>query len=155
MAYVHVAHDCQIGDETIIANAVNMGGHVHIDNNAVIGGMCAIHQFVHIGCLAMVGASSLVLQDVLPYALVSGNPASVRDVNRIGMRRKNFPSQTIDTIHKAIILLTRKGLPLPVALERFRHEIDDCPEKEKILHFIENLSKRGLMRGEIIRNSPL
>ena len=148
MAYVHVAHDCSLGNNLIIANAANMGGHTVIDDGAIIGGLTAIHQFVHIGFGAMVGAASLVLQDVLPYALVSGNPASVHDVNRIGMRRKNIPRKSIDATHKAITILTRMGLQLRKAVSKIKNEVPITSEVERILLFIENRSARGIMRGD-------
>ncbi len=149
MAYVHIAHDCQIGNGVILANAVNMGGHTVIEDEAVIGGLTGIHQFVHIGRLAMVGAASMVLQDVLPFALVSGNPAKVRDINRVGLRRRNFPSQVIDAIHKAVIYITRRGLSLEEALSKIRSEnLDRYDEVKHILRFVENRSHRGILRGE-------
>ena len=151
MAFVHIAHDCIIGDGNILANAVNMGGHVTIGNNVIVGGITAIHQFVHIGDNAMIAASSYIMQDVLPYALVSGNPARVSDINRIGLRRKNIPSKTIDAIHKAIVILTRQGLSLQTAIEKIKSKFSLLPEIEKILDFVENRSKRGIMRGERVR----
>ena len=151
MAYCHIAHDSQIGNGTILANAVNMGGHTEIEDFAVIGGMVAIHQFVHIGSLAMVGAASYVAQDVLPYAMISGNPAKVVDINRIGLRRKNFDTRTIDEIHKAIVIIARSGLALDEAIERIKSKLNQIPEIVHILKFIENRSRRGLMRGKKIR----
>lgn len=147
MAYVHIAHDCQIGDDVIIANASNLGGHVVIGDSAVIGGVAAIHQFVHIGTGAMIGAASLVLQDVIPFALVSGNPAKVLDINRIGMRRRGFQQLNINRVHRALTIITRMGLPLKYAVQKIKDEIPSTDEIEKILVFIQNRSKRGIMRG--------
>ena len=151
MAYVHIAHDCQIGNGVILANAVNMGGHTVIEDEAIIGGLVGIHQFVHIGRLAMVGAASMVLQDVLPFALVSGNPAKVHDINRIGLRRRNFPSHIIDAIHKTVVYITRRGLSLEEALSKIRSEkLDKYDEVKHILRFVENRSCRGILRGETV-----
>ena len=150
MAYAHIAHDCKIGNGIIIANASNLGGHTEIGDFAVIGGLVGIHQFVHIGTLAMVGAGSLVRQDVLPYALVSGNPAAVRDINRIGLRRKGYSSDIIDEIHKAIVILTRKGLLLNEAIEQIKLKLRETTEVKNILEFVGNRSARGILRGEKI-----
>ncbi len=147
MAYVHIAHDCEIGDGVIIANATNMAGHTKIHSGAVIGGLVAIHQFVHIGKMAMIGASSLVLQDVLPYALVSGNPARVRDINRIGMRRRGIEPDVIDAVHRAIKIITRGGLSLKSAAEMIERELTKFDEIAEIIDFIQNRSRRGIMRG--------
>ncbi len=151
MGFSHVAHDCQLGDGIILANLAQMGGHTEIGDNAVIGGHVAIHQFVHMGLMAMVGASAMVIQDVPPYALVAGSPAKVRDINRIGLRRKDYPSSTIDSIHRAIIILCRSGLILDEAKRRIESELQSIPEIEEILRFIENRSKRGIMRGVSIK----
>ena len=152
MAFSHVAHDCQLGNGIILANAVNMGGHTAIEDFAIIGGLTAIHQFVHIGSFAMIGAASYVEQDVLPYALVAGNPAKVIDTNRIGLRRKNIDNRTIDAIHKAIVILAHSGLMLDTAVDRIKNEIQQIPEISHILKFVENRSKRAIMRGKKIRN---
>ena len=148
MAFVHVAHDCCLGNDLILANAVNMGGHVSIQDGAIIGGMTAIHQFVHIGAGAMVGASSLVLQDIVPFAMVSGNPARVFDANRIGLRRRGLDSHRIDAIHKAILIATRMGLSPDDAMRRIEHEVTMMNEIAQILDFMRGRSKRGIMRGE-------
>ena len=148
MAYVHIAHDCHLGNGIILANATNLGGHVVVEDEAVIGGLVGVHQFVHIGKLAMVGAASMVLQDVLPFALVSGNPARVHDINRVGLRRHNYPSEKIDAIHKAVTLITRKGLSLDTAVEKIRTQLPDYPEVKHILDFVNSRSHRGILRGD-------
>ena len=152
MAYVHIAHDCIIGDEVILANATNLGGHTIISDRAILGGMVAVHQFVHIGGGTMVGASSLILQDVLPFALASGNPAKIHDVNHIGMRRRGFPPDTIDTVRKTIKIITRMGMQLQNAIDKVKLEVADIPEVREILTFIENRSRRGILLGEKISN---
>jgi len=152
MGFSHVAHDCQLGNSIILANLAQMGGHTKIGDNAIIGGHVAIHQFVHIGVMAMVGASATVIQDVPPYTLVAGNPAKVHDINRIGLRRKEYPSSTIDSIHKAITILCRSGLFLDEAKRRIESGLQSNPEIEEILRFIESRSKRGIMRGISIKD---
>ncbi len=150
MAYVHIAHDCVIGNEIILANTTNLGGHTTIDDRAILGGLVAVHQFVHIGGGTMVGASSLVLQDVLPFALASGNPAKIIDVNHIGMRRRGFSPATIDAVHRTIKIIARMGMQLPNAISKVKSEVPNIPEVEEILKFIENRSRRGILRGEKI-----
>ncbi|WP_269623352.1 acyl-ACP--UDP-N-acetylglucosamine O-acyltransferase [Prochlorococcus marinus] len=90
MAYTHIAHGCNVGNEVIISNSVQVAGEVVIENRAVIGGSCGIHQFVHIGCLAMVGGMTRVDRDVPPYCLVEGHPGRMRGLNRVGIRRRNL-----------------------------------------------------------------
>ncbi len=146
MAYVHFAHDCQIGDGNIFANSAHLAGHVVVGDNVTVGGVSALHQFIHIGSYSMIGASSLVRQDILPFALVAGVPAQVIDINRVGLRRKNFNRRAIDAIHKATIYLCRSGLSLETAIEKIR-ELPPCAEVDDILSFIENRSRRGILRG--------
>lgn len=147
MAYVHVAHDCILGDNLIIANAAQLGGHVIIEDKAVIGGHSAIHQFIHVGQLSMVGASSLVLQDVLPFGLVHGIPARFVDINRIGMRRNDYTSESINSIHIATKIIARSRLSLKNAVEQVKEKLPKSTEVKKLLEFIENRSNRGILKG--------
>lgn len=134
MAYVHVAHNCVIEDCVVIANAVALAGHVHIESRAVIGGVLGIHQFVHIGRLAMVGGMSRIDRDVPPYMLVEGNPARVRSLNLVGLRRAGITQASSDrvfpTLKKAFRLLYRSGLPLNQALE----QLELLPDNEHLQH---------------------
>lgn len=134
MAYVHVAHNCVIEDYVIIANAVALAGHVHIESRAVIGGVLGIHQFVHIGRLAMVGGMSRIDRDVPPYMLIEGNPAQVRSLNLVGLRRAGITQASSDrvfpTLKKAFRLLYRSGLPLNQALE----QLELLPDNEHLQH---------------------
>lgn len=134
MAYVHVAHNCVIGDNVVIANSVALAGHVHIESRATIGGVLGVHQFVHIGRLAMVGGMSRIDRDVPPFMLVEGNPARVRSLNLVGLRRAGLidhdNGQTLQSLKKAFRLLYRSGVSLNRALE----ELDLLPHTEPIQH---------------------
>lgn len=145
MAYVHVAHDCQIGDRVILANAVNLAGHVQIDEWAGIGGMTPVHQFVRIGCHAFVGGGYRVVKDVPPYILASGEPLRYAGLNAVGLRRRNFSEDALAALKRAYKILYRSGKNVTQALEAISHEIKDVPEVEHLIQFIQN-SERGIIR---------
>ncbi|NET34745.1 MAG: acyl-ACP--UDP-N-acetylglucosamine O-acyltransferase [Cyanothece sp. SIO1E1] len=134
MAYVHVAHNCVIENQVVIANSVALAGHVQIESNAVIGGMLGIHQFVHIGRLAMVGGMSRIDRDVPPYMLVEGNPSRVRALNQVGLRRAGLMDleggKTFQLLKKAFRLLYRSGLTLDKALD----QLDMLSDTEHLQH---------------------
>lgn len=142
MAYAHVAHDCRVGDHVILANSVNMAGHVTIDDWAVVGGVVPIHQFVHIGCHAMIGGGFRVPQDVCPYALLGGYPLSVVGLNVIGLKRRGFTAAQLGPLRGAFRLLFQSGLNTTQALERIAAEIEPTAEVAKLVDFI-----RGSARG--------
>lgn len=149
MAYVHVAHNCQIGDQVIVANAVSLAGHVHIESRAVVGGVVGIHQFVQIGQLAMVGGMSRIDRDVPPYMLVEGNPARVRALNQVGLKRAGLgdQGQVMQSLKKAYKLLYRSGLTLNQALE----QLDLLSDSEPLQHlrqFLQSSQAKG-RRGPI------
>jgi len=145
MAYSHIAHDCLLGDEIIIANAGNLAGHVNVENKVVIGGLVAVHQFVHIGELSIIGGCSKVIKDIPPYSLTDGHPAKVYGLNRVGLRRANFSQELIEELRKAFKVIFFSSLPLNVALEKIEKS-SSCPQ---ILHLIEFIrsSKRGIAKG--------
>ncbi len=145
MAYSHAAHDCKIGNHVIMANSANLGGHVHIDDYAIIGGVVPVHQFVKIGCHAIIGGGFRVPQDVCPYALAGGYPIRISGLNVIGLRRRNFPDETITTLRRAFKLLFRSNLNTGQAVERIKSEVEMIPEVRTILDFIER-SDRGLVK---------
>jgi UDP-N-acetylglucosamine acyltransferase len=130
MAYVHVAHNCVIGDSVVIANGLAMAGHVHIESQAVIGGVVGIHQFVHIGRLAMVGGCSRIDRDVPPYMLVEGNPARVRSLNLVGLKRAGMTTAQLGQLKKAFRTLYRSGHSLNEALEH----LDLLSDSEHLQH---------------------
>jgi UDP-N-acetylglucosamine acyltransferase len=118
MAYVHIAHDCQVGSHTIIANAVQLGGHVHLGDWAFLGGLSGVHQFVRVGAHAMTGFQTRLSQDLPPYVTASGNPAEAQGINQEGLKRRGFTTERIDVIKQMHRLLYRKSLRLDEALEQ-------------------------------------
>lgn len=130
MAYVHVAHNCAIANSVVIANGVALAGHVHIESRATIGGVLGIHQFVHIGRLAMVGGMSRIDRDVPPYMLVEGNPARVRSLNLVGLKRAGITTEQMSQLKKAFRTLYRSGHTLSQALEN----LELLPESEHLQH---------------------
>ena len=115
MAYVHIAHDCQVGNKTILANNTTLGGHVHLADWVIVGGLTGIHQFVKIGAHAMVGFSSAVTQDVPPFMMADGNPLAVRGFNAEGLRRRQFSEERISAVKQMHKLLYRTGKTLAQA----------------------------------------
>lgn len=145
MAYAHIAHDCLIGDNVIMANSVNLAGHVEIDDFAILGGILPVHQFVKIGAHSMIGGGYRVQQDVIPYALVGGYPLRVVGVNKIGLSRRGFTDETIKTLHKAFRMLFHSELNTTQAVEKIKSEMEIIPELQKVLDFISS-SKRGIIK---------
>ena len=145
MAYVHVAHDCVIGDNVILANAINMGGHVTIESYAAVGGMSPIHQFVKIGSHAFVGGGWRVNKDVPPYILAAGEPIKFAGINRVGLSRRGFSSEILQKIRQAYKLVYRSGLNVTQAVQKIKEAEELIPEVEKIVNFIE-ASERGIIK---------
>jgi UDP-N-acetylglucosamine acyltransferase len=145
MAYVHIAHDCKIGNDVIMANAATLAGHVLVEDNAVIGGLVAVHQFTRIGRYAMVGGFSGIGQDVPPYMVASGARAKLFGPNVIGLKRHGFSDTTVTGIKKAYKILFREKRTLRDALKKIQ---DDLPLTDEIRHLIEFIekNKRGICR---------
>jgi len=143
MAYSHVAHDCIIGNNCVMANAATLGGHVTLEDNAVIGGLSAVHQFVRLGRLSIIGGCSKVVQDVLPFSMCDGHPAAAININTVGLKRAQVSPETILNIKKAFRILFRLGLSRAHAMEKIANEIETCPEIEHLVFFAKT-SKRGL-----------
>ncbi len=143
MAYVHVAHDCIVGDHVILSNAVNLAGHVHVDDWAIIGGMTPVHQFTRIGAHAFVGGCSRVQKDVPPYVKAAGNPAALFGLNAVGLDRRGFPENVKSELKRAYRLFFNSKLNITQALARARSELHPYPEIELFLAFIER-SERGV-----------
>lgn len=144
MAYVHVAHDCTIGNNVILANGVQMGGHVTIEDWAIVGGLTAIHQFVSIGQQTMVGGHFRVPKDVPPYILAGGAPLTYEGLNVVGLRRRGFSPQSLDSLSQAFHLLYLSKLNVSQAVTRIKQELALTPEIASLLTFIEQ-SKRGII----------
>ncbi len=146
MAYVHVAHDCEIGNNCIIGNATQIAGEVLIDDFAILSGLVAVHQFVHIGSHVMVSGGSLVRKDIPPYVKAGREPVSYIGVNSIGLRRREFGNEKIREIQDVYRYLYQKGMNNFKALEAIEAEMPASPERDEIILFVKN-SKRGIMRG--------
>jgi UDP-N-acetylglucosamine acyltransferase len=146
MAYVHVAHDVQVGDHAVLANAVTLGGHVVVGDWAVIGASTGVHQFCRVGRHAIIGGYSVVTQDVLPFSnTVSERESRVFGANKIGLERRGFERDTIEKLQTALRLLTRAGLNTSQAMERIQADVPACPEVEELLEFIRE-SRRGIVK---------
>jgi UDP-N-acetylglucosamine acyltransferase len=145
MAYAHVAHDCLLGDDVVVASQAGLAGHVEIGERAVIGGQAGIHQFVRIGKYAMVGACSAVSQDVPPFIKARGDRAKCYGLNSVGLRRYGFSEETVARLKKAYRLLFLSKLNTSQALEKVVAEVDSCPEVEDLIGFIKT-SSRGIAR---------
>ena len=145
MAYTHVAHDCEIGDNVVLANCASMAGHVQIGDWVQLGGLCAIHQFVKIGAHAFVAGGAMVRQDVPPFIMVAGYPAEPQAVNAEGLKRRGFTAEQIRHIRDAYRILYRSELKLTDALEQLRALVPAQPEIRDFVAFIEG-STRSLVR---------
>lgn len=152
MAYAHVAHGCVVGNEVIMANNASLAGHVFVEEQAVLGGMCGIHQFVRIGRMTMIGGLAKVTQDCPPFMLVDGNPATVRGLNQVALERHHMPAETQAALKKAYRILYRAGLNTSQAVERIRAELSTGIEVDALLRFIES-SERGIVRGHTPRTA--
>ena len=145
LAYVHIAHDCVVGDEVIFSNNGTLAGHVEVGDFAILGGLTAVHQFCRIGAHAMTGGCSKIVQDVPPYMLADGNPAKVRSYNKVGMERRGFNEQTVRCIKEAYRIIYRSGLNLQQAVEQIRSDLPELPEIAHLLAFLTS-SPRGIIR---------
>lgn len=146
MGYVHIAHDCELGNGIIMANAAMMAGHCLVEDFATIGGITPIHQFVRIGCHSMIGGGLRIPKDIPPYALAGGQPTVFEGLNSIGLRRRGFTPQTLTALDKAYVLLYRSKLNISAGLERIREDASlmAIPEVRHVVEFIA-ASKRGVI----------
>lgn len=148
MAYVHIAHDCQIGSHTVVANGVQLAGHIHIGDWAVLGGLSAVHQFVRIGAHAMIGGTSSVRQDIPPYVIGAGDPFRPIGINSEGLKRRGMSEDSIKALKDAYRLLYRRKLNMDEALEQMS-QLGDSPEDKSavavLTHFL-GQSTRGIVR---------
>jgi UDP-N-acetylglucosamine acyltransferase len=145
MAYAHVAHDCVLADEVVVASQAGLAGHVEVEERVVIGGQAGVHQFVRIGKYAMVGACSAVLQDVPPFLKAQGNRARCYGLNTVGLRRHGIPEDVVARLKRAYRLLYLSRLNTSQALERVEAEVAPCQEVTHLIRFI-RASSRGITR---------
>ena len=149
MAYVHVAHDCHIGNHTILANSVQLGGHVHVGDWAIIGGLTGVHQFSRIGAHSMTGGNSSLMQDSPPFVLAAGNPCRPVGINVEGLKRRGFTPVMISALREAYKIIFRRGLPLDAARAELRKRQQEIPEAaehlQTLLEFLD-VASRGIIR---------
>ena len=148
MAYVHIAHDCIIGNNVILANACNLAGHIEVHDWAILGGLSAVHQFVHIGAHSMISGGSMVRKDVPPFTKAGREPVSFVGVNSIGLRRRGFTNERINAIQEIYRILYLKGRNISQAVRYIEANVPATPDRDEILSFINN-SQRGIMKGYI------
>ncbi len=145
MCYTHIAHDCQIGNQVILANNTTLAGHVHIDDWAIMGGFSMVHQFVHIGAHAFSAINGIVLKDIPPYVLAEGRPSVPRTINTEGLKRRGFTKEAIVAIRRAFKIIYRQKLSLEEATSSIAEMVTEFPDLACFLEFI-NASKRGIIR---------
>jgi len=145
MAYVHMAHDCQVGNNCIFANASSLAGHVHVDDFAILGGFTLVHQFCALGAHCFTGMGSVISKDVPPYVMVSGSPAAAHGINSEGLKRRGFSAQALQQIRRAYKVIYREGNTIEQAQKQLREMVQANAE---IALFLEFLSKatRGIVR---------
>lgn len=144
MAYSHVAHDCVVGNNVILANGVQLAGHVHVDDWVIIAGMCGVHQFCHIGKHSMMGVNSVAVKDVPPFILCGRVPIKFEGLNKVGLRRRGFSNEDIETIKKAYDYIYNSGLNVSQGLAKVEKELADNNYVKDIITFIKS-SKRGII----------
>jgi UDP-N-acetylglucosamine acyltransferase len=146
MAYSHVAHDCQIGNQVVLANGATLAGHILIEDYAVIGGLAAVHQFCRIGAHAFISGVTGVVLDIPPYMLAAGSRAKLFGLNTVGLKRQNFREETIRALKTAYRIIFRSGLTLEKAMKKVEaSEISQMQEVDHLLRFIQQ-TKRGICR---------
>ena len=145
MAYVHIAHDCFLGRKVVMANNATLAGHILIGDYATVGGLTAIHQFVRVGDYAFVGGKSVVVKDIPPFVLASGDRAALHGLNQVGLKRRGITKQTLKQLKKTYRLIFRIGLTQNEAIERVAAEVEALPEVEAFIDFIKS-SERGITR---------
>ena len=145
MAYAHVAHDCVLGDHTLLMNSATLAGHIIVDDYAVVGAFCAVHQFCNVGRYSYISRGAMVVKDILPFLLVSGNEPKAYGLNTVGLERRGFSKEKIKTLLKAYKLIFRKSLNTNEALVELEKLLQECAE---VKYFIEGLhrAQRGIIR---------
>ncbi len=145
MAYVHIAHDCQVGSHTIMANGATLGGHVHVGDWVFLGGLSGVHQFVRIGAHAMTGFQTRLAQDLPPYVTVAGNPAEAHGINSEGLKRRGFSGAAIMAIKNAYKTLYKSGLSFDQAKLALQEQVGEHAELQLLVDFL-STSQRGIVR---------
>ena len=149
MAYVHIAHDCQVGHHTILANSVQLAGHVHLGDWVFLGGLTGVHQFVRIGAHAMTAFQTRLAQDLPPFVTAGGNPAEAQSINAEGLKRRGYTPERIAIVKQMHRLLYRRGLTLEAArqqIEALRGEVFDADADIALMQQFLSLAARGIVR---------
>ena len=146
MAYSHIAHDCKIGSRVIIANVGTLAGHVEVEDNVVIGGLAAVHQFVRIGKFSIIGGLTKVIQDILPFSMAVGNPAKLYSINVVGLRRAGMSEEKRQALKKTLKILSNSEISTPHAIKSIKETIKPATDEVVyLLNFIKK-AKRGITR---------
>jgi len=145
MAYVHIAHNCKLGNNVIVANSTGLAGHVLVEDYAIISPLSGVHQFCRIGAHCIIGGASAVVKDIPPYTMANGNRAKLFGLNLIGLKRRNFSDSSISALKDAYRIIFRSDLLLEEALEKAAKEVEDCPEVRHFIDFIKT-SNRSICR---------
>lgn len=145
MAYIHIAHDCQVGNNVIFSNNASLAGHVHVGNFVILSGFTLVHQFCSIGDYAFTGMGSAISKDVPPYLMISGNPAAPHGLNKVGLKRRGFSEEQVRRLSQVYKILYRQGLSLDESKEKIAELAQSHEEVRRFADFIEN-SKRSIIR---------
>jgi UDP-N-acetylglucosamine acyltransferase len=143
LAYCHIAHNVTLGNRVIMSNVATLGGHVTVEDHAVVGGLAAVHQFCRIGRMAMIGGCSKVVQDIPPYMIGDGNPATTRTINKVGMERNGVSEAAQTALKAAFKILFREQLTIPNALAKIEKKCPPLPEVKHLVQFV-RASERGI-----------
>lgn len=146
MAYVHIAHDCQVGNHTIFANNASLAGHVLVEDYAILGGFTLVHQFCRIGGYSFAAIATVIVKDVPPFVMVSQQPASVHGLNREGLKRHGFSQETINLLRRAYRILYRQNLTVAEAVEQMKELASGSDAVARLIDFVSNKSTRGIVR---------
>jgi UDP-N-acetylglucosamine acyltransferase len=145
LTYVHIAHDCVLGNHIIMSGFAGLAGHVVVEDHAILGGYTAVHQFCRVGRLAMTGGCSRIPQDVPPFMIVEGNPAETRTINKIGLERNGVSNEAQTALRRAYKIIFREELSVPNALLKIEEELPQLPEVQHLVQFI-RASERGITK---------
>ncbi len=145
MAYVHIAHDCHVGNRTIFANCASLAGHVSVGDHAILGGFTGIHQFCRVGAHCMTGIATISFKDIPPYIMAAGNTAKPYGLNTKGLRRRGFSVETMNALRRAYKVIYKSGLKLEEAIQELTQMQRDCPEVGHLMEFVSQ-TQRGIIR---------
>lgn len=145
MAYVHIAHDCHVGNRVIMANAATLAGHVIVEEQCIIGGLSGIHQFVRLGRLSIIGGCSKAVKDVPPFMMADGNPLEVHTINKLGLERAGISEETQQALRQAYKIIYRQNLTVDAAIHALREKLAPSPELDHLIAFLA-ASERGITR---------